>query len=272
MKPRLSTAAALTAVLVIVSATTAAALETHRSGADCDSAHIPLASVSLGRIADAPEATSALALQTYLPVVFNEYADCSAVATLLGPADGASLDTLLPLFRWHTGTDPRVDMTMVEVSLDPEFKPVLAYDARAAKGPMELRLYENFAPATTLYWRVRLACGGNLGPATPAWSFTTGSGGVLPPAPTLLAPANGSTAPAGRMIVQWSPVSGGVEYLVTWRSTGMTYRSIRWVADTQTSFSVYAGTTYEWWVAGRSDYALGADSPIWRFTVPAGSE
>ena len=30
-------------------------------------------------------------------------------------------------------------------------------------------------------------------------------------------------------------------------------------------------TTYEWWVSARNEYAIGADSPKWRFRTPATS-
>jgi hypothetical protein len=44
------------------------------------------------------------------------------------------------------------------------------------------------------------------------------------------------------------------------------------VTGTQTEISVLeTGTTYEWWVSARNDYAIGDASETWEFTTPTGS-
>jgi hypothetical protein len=86
------------------------------------------------------------------------------------------------------------------------------------------------------------------------------------------APANGSTVPTTTVTLQWSSVSGAVEYLVHWREVGEGGYTYRWVNDTQTTISrLSANTTYEWWISARNDYAIGADAEIWQFTTPAGA-
>lgn len=74
------------------------------------------------------------------------------------------------------------------------------------------------------------------------------------------------------MNLQWSPVSGAIEYLVHWREAGYGGYFIRSVSATQTTISwLEANTTYEWWISARNDYAIGTNSETWRFTTPAGS-
>jgi hypothetical protein len=63
-------------------------------------------------------------------------------------------------------------------------------------------------------------------------------------------------------------VSGVVEYVVHWRTPDEGGYTYSWLNDTQMTESFLGGTTYEWWVSARNDYAIGADSEKWRFTTP----
>jgi len=252
MKPRVRATLALAVVVVLLWAVAAAARDLDRSG-------------------DTPEAASMVSRKTYLPLVTNSFAGCNVRVTLLGPANGASLNTLAPQFRWDAGSDPRATSSYLELSLEPDLAPLLATGGAGAQGEIAFRFWDNFAEGTTLYWRVYLTCGEARGPNTPVRSFTTGSGGDLPPAPSLLAPANGSTLSTRTVTLQWSPVSGAVEYAVFWRPKGAHYHTSHWVADTQTTARIYSGAN-EWWVAARNSYAIGADSPVWELTTPADAE
>jgi len=253
MKPRVRATLALAVLVVLLWAVAAAAGDERGSS-------------------DAPEASSFVALKTYLPVVLKPYERCPAAGGLISPEDGASLHTLAPLFRWNPVSHPRVTSYVLDTSLNREFTP---FQFREWLGDLRdtHRMAANLPEATTIYWRVSLACGDELGPSSPVWSFTTGSGGVIPSAPSLVAPANGSTLADEQVTLQWAPVSGAVEYYVTW-SRKDAYRYInRWVEGTQlTDDSFWSDTTYEWWVAARSRYAIGPDSPVWEFTTPAAAE
>lgn len=129
----------------------------------------------------------------------------------------------------------------------------------------------NLSPSTTYFWRAWLMCNETEGHYTDVWSFTTGSGGTILSAPTLLAPTDDSTPPSVPIYLQWSAVGDAVEYIVHWRKLGggLFYES---VSETQTEFNWFdANTTYEWWVTARNDYAMGEDSETWQFTTPANS-
>lgn len=226
--------------------------------------------VSLGYTSDI---TFTPAFTTYLSAVFKGYGGCSTIPTLIGPANGSTLNTLIPLFQWDSGNNPNATLLRLQVANDPGFTQVVSslwYGRGTGAG--QFRFPYNFSPATTYYWRAWLLCGDTAGPYSDVWSFTTGSGGTILPAPTLVAPGNGSTVPTTTVTLQWSSVSGAVEYLVHWRKVGEGGYSYQWVSDTQTTISwLSINTTYEWWVSARNDYAIGADSETWQFTTPAGS-
>jgi hypothetical protein len=138
-------------------------------------------------------------------------------------------------------------------------------------GILAFRFGFNFSPATVYYWRASLRCGAVTGPSSVVWSFTTGSNGVLLPAPALIAPAPDSTVSATQVTLQWSTVAGAVEYLVAWQKVGETGpRYYRWASGSSVTIGgLSPATTYEWWVAARNDYAIGESSVRWRFTTSA---
>jgi hypothetical protein len=194
---------------------------------------------------------------------------CLTAPTLLGPPDGGTLDTRIPLLQWDSGNNPNATAVHLEIWRDPELTDWAygfgsSYDTQ---GVHEFRLNMNLDPATTHYWRGYLTCGITQGPYSALWSFTTGSGGTILPAPELIAPANGTTLPGTTAIVEWSPVAGAVEYWVWFSGGGSDRGTPTW--DTQDTLSLSPNTTYEWWVQARNDYALGTESDHWQFTTGA---
>jgi len=205
----------------------------------------------------------------YLPAVFRNYGVCSTIPTLLSPANGSSLNTIAPLFRRDNGNNPNATVLRLQVS---KAGYVWSLRSSRASGVSEFRFSRNLNPAATYYWRAWLMCGDVQGPYSEVWSFTAGSGGTILPAPTLVAPTNGRTLPTTTVNLQWSPVSGAIEYLVRWREAGYGGYFVRSVSATQTTISqLKANTTYEWLISAQNDYAIGTDSETWRFTTPAGS-
>jgi len=219
------------------------------------------------------EITFTPAFTTYLPAVFKGYGVCSTISTLISPANGSNLDTLVPLFVWDCGSNPNAIWVQLQVARDAQFAQVVSGGGGGPpQGVFRIRDSDNFDPATTYYWRTRLLCGDTEGPYSDVWSFTTGSGGTILPAPTLIAPANGSSVPSTAASLQWSAVSGAVEYTVCrWEVGGSTHYCYR-VNDTQLTISwLSPNTTYEWGVSARNDYAWGDGSETWQFTAPAES-
>jgi len=196
-------------------------------------------------------------------------ASCLTTPTLISPIGGATIATIAPLFRWNLHTDPAATQVYMQVSLNAAFSMLVTSVSSSQKtGIFEYRWGDNFDPATTYYWRSRLSCGGEYGPYSDIGSFTTGSGGVVLPAPQLESPPNGATVLVELSPVQvsWSPVSGVSEYLIRRRKAGFSSSSI--YTRTEPSLDLYyldINTTYEWLVRARNDYGYGAESATHNF-------
>jgi hypothetical protein len=207
----------------------------------------------------------------HLPAVLRGYAGCTTRPTLISPANGSTLSTITPLDVWDDGSNPAATSFRLQIAKDAAFTDLGASLRTGIHGQWQFRFSINLEPSRTYYWRAYLLCGTLQGPYSEVWSFTTGSGGTVLPAPVLVAPANGSTVTGTMASLQWSPVPGAVEYLVRWRTPDEGGYTYEWVNATQVTEYFLGGTTYEWWVSSRSDYAIGTDSERWQFTTPAGS-
>jgi len=194
---------------------------------------------------------------------------CTTKPTLLAPLDGATLDTLNPLFLWDAGDDEDATSLRLELDDDPGF----AHPWTAGFAPRGVDSWHhliNLTPATMYYWRAGLVCGGTQGPWSEVWSFTTGSGGVIPVAPVLLSPADGHTVTSLPVTLRWEAVDAAVEYEVYWWKTGFGVFQAR-TSETQFTMDVQTSSDgeYVWWVTSRSGYAVGGSSDEWEFTVAA---
>jgi hypothetical protein len=214
---------------------------------------------------------SASPFTVYLPAVFTGYRGCTTAPILISPADGSNLSTITPLYVWDDGGNPAATAFRLQVSTNAAFTNQVGNLWWDIYGHGEFRFSTNLDPATTYYWRAFLQCGSMRGPYSDVWSFTTGAGGTVLPAPILVAPANGAAVPGRMVTLQWSPVPGAVDYLVRWRPVGENGYTYDWIQGTQMLDYFSASSTYEWWVSARNDYAIGADSQTWQFTTPAAS-
>lgn len=212
--------------------------------------------------------------QVYLPFIIKQgpapepSPDCSSAPDLVAPSNGSVLNTITPLYQWDTGSDPNATHFRFEVSHEPAIISRVLSLTSSRMGLGDFRSPANLDPVTMYYWHGVLFCGDVMGNYTDTWSFTTGSGGTILSAPILISPGDGSTLPATQADMQWSAVSGAVDYLVEYREVGTSGRSINWPVDLQlTARSLEPNTTYEWWVSARNDYAIGTESAPWEFTT-----
>jgi hypothetical protein len=212
---------------------------------------------------------SGLPYTTYLPAVFAAYPGCTTKPTLISPANGSNLSTITPLYVWDNGDNPAATAFRLQVSTNAAFTNQVGNLRWGIHEQTEFRFSANLDPSTTYYWRAYLECGNMRGPYSDVWTFTTGAGGTVLPAPALVAPADGAAVPGRMVTLQWSPVPGAVDYLVRWRMAGESGYSYDWIQGTQKPDYFSASSTYEWWVSARNDYAIGTDSETWQFTTPA---
>jgi hypothetical protein len=238
----------------------------------------PAVALTLRQNAASLEYTSAItftpAFTTRLPAVFRGYAACSTIPTLISPLDGSDLDTLVPLLTWDSGDNPNATTLHLQVAKASDFtRDAWSWSSKYSTiGVNAYRFGRNLDPNTIYFWRAWLDCGETVGAYSDVWSFTTGSGGTILPAPALIAPTDGSTLTALPVTLQWSAVDGAAEYRVRWQQVGQGSSHSRWATGTQTVVSgLETDATYEWWVSARNDYALGDSSVAWQFTTPAES-
>ena len=199
--------------------------------------------------------------------------DCSTAPVLVAPADNATLKTLIPNLQWDSGQNPNATETNVQVYSDPGLTHRVDWGSSRyhPRGPYSWRFDDNYEPATTYYWLAFIECGTIQGPNSQVRSFTTGSGGVILPGPSLLKPADNTTLTGTSLATSWSPVGGAQEY-EQYLAHG-TY-CCAWGTGTETHDSwsgLKPNTIYEWWVRARNDYAWGAESVHWHVTTGAAS-
>jgi hypothetical protein len=211
--------------------------------------------------------------QLFLPQIGNKTGGTppspppAGAPTLISPADGASLDSLTPEFQWQDASVPLTFTTRLEVALDPSFTQIRGSLYTGVSVSPDFFLFSrNFEPGTTYYWHVWHENDGQAGPFSLTWSFTTGSNGLILPAPALTNPADGSTVGTS-VTLRWEPVAGADEYLVKYSPQGQGSTYYDWIVGTEEDVELDPGV-YTWWVAAKNSYAIGEDSPTWQFTVP----
>jgi hypothetical protein len=226
-----------------------------------------LAGVSISRPAAAYPVSN-----VFLPLVQRAPEPCSVAPTLIAPANGAQVNTLIPLYQYDNGTANGVTRYGLEVATDASFAVLAFYswsDSVNASGARTYRSPWNLTPATTYYWRTYLTCGTQRINSS-VWTFRTGFGGVILSAPSILQPASGSTITDTRPLVRWTAVPGAVEYLVDfWDSVSKSGYLGRATATEYQSFTLKPNTRYDLKVSARNDYAWGYQQSGWSFTTGA---
>lgn len=212
-----------------------------------------------------PSITFTQAFTVYLPLVQRTTLPCTVAPMLISPTNGSALDTLIPLLVYMRGTAP-VSYTTITIADNPAFDTPIRYSTSGGGiGPYQLRLFDNLEPATTYYLRVQDVCGSVYSPYSPSSSFTTGAGGTILPAPTLISPADGTVGIGQEITLTWGAVGGAMEYeLFRCQEGGC---GLYFTSSTSRMVYLAPNTTYEWYVKAYNDYAYGDQSAIWQFTT-----
>ncbi len=207
----------------------------------------------------------------YLPLVQRHELPCFRAPRLISPTNGSLLDTLIPVLTYMRGSTV-VSYTTITIADNPQFnRPVQRYSSYGGKiGPRQLMLFFNLEPATLYYWRVQDVCEGTKSPYSQVYSFTTGSGGVILPGPTLISPISGTVGVGQRITLTWQSMTDAIGYQVWVRRVGSGGSRIYFTSDTsQVVRNRKPNTTYEWYVKAYNAYAYGEPSEVWRYTTGA---
>lgn len=203
----------------------------------------------------------------YLPFVSLELPPCSRAPSLISPTNGSQLDTLVPELVFMKGTDP-VSYTVITIADNPELYPGMAFYAHGGGiGPIHMRMFYNLSPATTYYWRVNDVCGADVSPYSEVFTFTTGSGGVILPAPTLVSPPDGEIEVGEEVTFTWNSVAGAAGYQLFRCMEEGGCRLYLTSSTSQPTGSLSPNSNYEWYVRAYNDYAYGEYSNTRQFTT-----
>ena len=205
---------------------------------------------------------------------------------LISPSNQSHLNTLLPILRINTTISGVETSVGFQYSVNSDFSSGdggSGVSGTKTTPEWSFQLGQaywgyNLLPNTRYYWRARTGYGNwrtgpiSWGPYSSTWSFTTGSDGTVLLGPELVSPPNNSDVYTLRPTLQWRnspgtrgfflvamPVAGGSGY--GWECEYCTAESAQfWVDLPQNS-------SWDWWGRLRNDYAWGAKSSVWRFTV-----
>jgi predicted RNase H-related nuclease YkuK (DUF458 family) len=126
----------------------------------------------------------------------------------------------------------------------------------------------NLNAGATYYWKVAAIVGGNAYSGGP-WSFTIPGGTPTLSPPTVVWPLNGVTGTATTLTVQWSPVTGAMQYQIYFSDNAgnqALYATVFAPTVTEAIYNLKGGTTYYWKVVAVAG-GNSASSQVWSFTT-----
>lgn len=205
----------------------------------------------------------------FLPSAPRAHFSPGAAPVLLLPANLAHLETLVPQLEYDAGSDPSASGSSLQLAVDEEFQGIILDGlVNPPRGRVSYGVWFNLEPSTTYYWRAWLNYGETRGPFSGAWSFTTGSGGIIPQSPNPIDPLNGGRVFPGQVMLEWSVVPEAQSYEVDWGRLSMGYfeHSLS-VGGADARVAAERGTAYQWRVRARTGYAWSDWSQTWTFTT-----
>ncbi|MCC6398107.1 MAG: T9SS type A sorting domain-containing protein, partial [Bacteroidetes bacterium] len=180
---------------------------------------------------------------------------------LLTPANGVTGQPLGITFTWN-----RVSGAVryhLQLATDTLFTALIKNDTTITDS---VRQVNGLVNATWYYWRVKAIAATTGGPFSPRRSFRTA--GILPPAVTLLAPAQGAMVPGDSARCSWNTASSATRY---WLELGLdSLFTLKLVDSTVTDTakmvrSLLPNTTYWWKVRGGTTDGWGPFSSTRQF-------
>jgi hypothetical protein len=186
------------------------------------------------------------------------------IPELSTPIDLSTNISITPTLSWNASSGATA--YQLQVSKSSGFGSVVFTDSTITTtwkqvGPL--------ANDSSYYWRVRAKNPGGWSDYSAAWNFTTSP--VIPPVPSLSAPADLSTGVQVTPVLSWNASSGATAYQLQ-VSKDVGFGTMVFNDSTITSMSQSVGllgndTTYYWHVRAKNASGWSGYSTAWRFTT-----
>ncbi len=185
---------------------------------------------------------------------------------LISPAHNSNKFSTTLTFSWQR--DPVATSYRLQVSTTSDFSTFVLNQSGITGNSFTLN---NLKSNTVYFWRVIASNEAGSGTASKVWNVRSSTYSGIPPATTLLSPADNSTRPANNIHVSWANVSSASEYRLQVSETAdfSTY-TVNVGGIEGTSYQLpplRENRTYYWRVRTRNPAGDGARSLTWKFTT-----
>lgn len=186
-----------------------------------------------------------------------------APPTLSSPANGATGVSTSPTLVWNASSGAA--SYGVQVATDSGFSSLVVDRSGLTTTSTNVT---GLTANVTYYWRVNATNSAGTSDWSAIWSFTT-SAGSPPAAPTLIAPANGSSNVSRTPTLRWNAPQGATSYRVQ-VSRNSTFTQLVYNQSGITTTSVTlptlgSRTRYYWRVNASNAYGTSGWSSVWNF-------
>ncbi|MGA2669654.1 MAG: hypothetical protein ABSF32_12195, partial [Ignavibacteria bacterium] len=184
--------------------------------------------------------------------------------TLVSPANNSTNQSLTPTLDWSDVTNAFT--YRVQVSTNSSFSSTVIDTSGLSASQFIVPSGKLYA-GITYYWRANASNGAGTSAYSSVWQFTTLALG----SPTLISPLNGSVNQTFTPLLDWSDVSGALNYRIqistdslfgttTFDTTGVTVSQL-----TVPSGKLLSHTVYYWRVNASNGSSSGSWSAVWHF-------
>lgn len=191
----------------------------------------------------------------YLPFVSSIPTRCESGPCLLTPADGSSVDTLLPTFTWDAGSANAVSrLHICATDQVPCGSCYPSCPTIAGPGIHSVLPAENL-PARKVWWAIELQYQDEAGQPvikfSPVRSLQVIGEPLVPQAPALIGPSG--TVTNTTVTFQWQPVAGALDYKLCYSSAKGWSCVTTEATELKLTLPAYE-QRYVWWAEARNYY------------------
>ncbi len=186
-----------------------------------------------------------------------------AAVTLSSPANGSTTYSTSLYLYWNSinGSYYRYELDETPNFDSPSLQTGTTYSTSA--------YFSGLSYGVTYYWRIQAYNDNDVAEWSQTWNFTILSS-LLPNAPILISPANGSVnVPTGGQPLTWNSLPNATDYEVQYTTDSTFSGAATFIASSSLFMlgGLSTNTTYYWRVRGRNYNEYSPWSDVWHFTT-----